>query len=66
MLFYHKIKNVIVNANMWAGIGFETFLEKPCDDSYHDIIFWYLNIGINRPTTFSVLLIVFLKVFMSI
>ena len=22
MLFYHKIKNVIVNANMCAGIGF--------------------------------------------
>ena len=42
------------------------FLEKPCDDSYHVTIFWYLNIGINRPTTFSVLLIVFLKVFMSI
>ena len=42
------------------------FLEKPCDDSYHDTIFWYLNIGINRPTTCSVLLIVFLKVFMSI
>ena len=42
------------------------FLEKPCDDSYHDTIFWYLNIGTNRPTTFSVLLIVFLKAFMSI